>query len=153
MRLLLVGNSIQLKPMKMIRFNDPTNYFNDWDSFFMDPFRAFAPLLSQNGSSAFSKPEHAVEWYEDDEHFHARIELPGVAKNDLHLDAEDGLLRLSYEKENFSSEGNQSETFERFLRTPEGTDASGIEAKLVHGILELSFPKTPERKPVSIQVS
>ena len=138
--------------MKMIRYNDPTNYYNDWDSFFADPFRAFAPLFGARSSSAHTTTDHAVEWHEDDEHFFARIELPGVTKDDLHLDAEDGLVRLSYEKEVRLQSGSRSEKFERYLRTPEGTDLSGVEAKLAHGILELTFPKTPERKPVSIKV-
>ena len=141
------------KNMKMIRYNDPTNSFHDWDSFFADPFRAFAPLFGASTTSAISGRAQSVEWYENDESFFARIELPGVKKKDLHLDAEDGLVRLSYEKEKRSEEKNSSERFERFLRTPEGTDVAGIEAKLEHGILELTFPKTPERKPVSIKVS
>jgi len=139
--------------MKIIRYNDPTNDTNDWDSFFADPFRAFAPLFAPRSTSASTTPEHAVEWYEDDEHFHARIELPGVRKSDLHLDAEDGIVRLSYGKDVRSSEETETGTFERYLRTPEGTDVAGIEAKLAHGILELTFPKSPERKPVSIEVS
>ncbi|MEM1442207.1 MAG: Hsp20/alpha crystallin family protein [Verrucomicrobiota bacterium] len=139
--------------MKMIRYNDPTNSYNDWDSFFADPFRAFAPLFRPRTTSAFRGPDHAVEWYEDDEHFYARIELPGVKKDELHLDAEDGLVRLNFEKK-VHSEGTEShERFERYLRTPEGTDASGTKAKLEDGILELTFPKTPESKPVNIQVS
>lgn len=139
--------------MKMIRYNDPTNYLNDWDSFFADPFRAFAPLFGPQASSAYTKPEHAVEWYEDEGHFYAWVELPGVKKKELNLDAEDGLVRLSYAKEIRSDEGVETERFERYLRTPDGTDAAGIRAKLADGILELTFPKTPERKPVSIQVS
>ena len=137
----------------MIRYNDPTNYYNDWDSFFADPFRAFAPLFGPRATSAYSKPEFDVEWYENDDHFYARIELPGVSRDQLSLDAEDGLVRLNYEKEVRSDEGSNSQSFERFLRTPEGTDLNGVDAKLAHGILELSFPKAPERKPVSIQIS
>ena len=139
--------------MKMIRYNDPTNYYNDWDSFFADPFRAFAPLFTPRTTSAFTKPEHEVEWYGDDERFYARVELSGVAKRALNLDAEDGLVRLSYEKAVHRGEDSGGEKFERYLRTPEGTDEAGITAKLENGILDLTFPKTPERKPVSIKVS
>lgn len=142
-----------LKPMKMIRYNDPTNSYHDWDSFFADPFRAFAPLFRPRTTSAYHRPDHAVEWYEDDEHFYARIELPGVAREDLHLDVEDGLVRLSFEKKAWSDKGESPERFERYLRTPEGADASGAKAKLETGILELNFPKTPESKPVSIKVN
>ncbi|MEM6278637.1 MAG: Hsp20/alpha crystallin family protein [Verrucomicrobiota bacterium] len=141
------------KPMKMIRYNDPTNSYHDWDSFFADPFRAFAPLFRPRTTSAFRAPDHAVEWYEDDEHFFARVEMPGVNKKELNLDAEDGLVRLSFEKRTHSEGSESRERFERYLRTPEGADVSGTKAKLEDGILELTFPKTPESKPVSITVS
>ncbi len=137
----------------MIRYNNPTSYSNDWDSFFADPFRAFAPLLVNRATSAHQHPNSGVEWYEDDESFHARIELPGVAKEQLQLDAEDGLVRIGFTKEIRRGEVVDTESFERHLRTPEGTDLSGAEAKLENGILELTFPKAPERKPVTIRVS
>ncbi|MDF1825319.1 MAG: Hsp20/alpha crystallin family protein [Verrucomicrobiales bacterium] len=139
--------------MKMIRYSNPTTDFNDWDSFFADPFRAFAPLLAGRSTSAYRPADAGVEWYEDDENFYVRVELPGVPKSELHLDAEDGLVRISYEKEVTTDGSARRESFERHLRTPEGTDVAAIGAKLEDGILELSLPKAPERKPVSITVS
>lgn len=139
--------------MKMIRYTNPTNNYNDWDSFFADPFRAFAPLLAGRATSAHRQPDSGVEWYEDDDNYHVRVELPGVAKDQLQLDAEDGLVRISYGKEVRNGDSTRQESVERHLRTPEGTDAAGIGAKLENGILELSFPKAPELKPVSITVS
>jgi len=142
--------------MKLIRYNEPSTFYDDWDAFFADPFRAFAPLFRSTPSS-YHRLTGNVEWYEDDNSYHARIEMPGVKRDDLHVDAEDGLIRLGFEH---SEEAEQQETseahserFEQVLRSPEGIDTGGIEARLADGILELTLPKAEERKPVSVQVN
>ncbi len=142
--------------MKLIRYSDPSAYYNDWDSFFADPFRAFAPLLRQNSSSASRSSSLPVEWYEDDENYYARVELPGVRKEDLHLDAEEGLVRLAYERvdkvKGADEKTVRSEKFEQVLRSPEGVENSKIEASLSDGILQLMLPKAEQKKPVSIEI-
>lgn len=142
--------------MKMIRYNDPSNIYSDWDSFFADPFRAFAPLFRSSVSSAHGRPYPAVEWYEDGENYHARVELPGVKREDLSVDAEDGLVRFTYEyRGRHSGEDHSSsrtEKSEKVLRVPEGIDLSGISAKLSDGILELTLPKSAEKKPVRVEI-
>lgn len=142
--------------MKLIRYSDPTAYYNDWDSFFADPFRAFAPLLRQSSTSAHRSTGLPVEWYEDDENYYARVELPGVKKKDIHLDAEEGLVRLAYERVDHvnksDEETNRTESFEQVLRSPEGVENSKIEASLEDGILQLVLPKAEQKKPVTIKV-
>ena len=142
--------------MKLIRYSDPSAYYNDWDSFFADPFRAFAPLLRQNTSSAHRSTGVPVEWYEDDENYYARVELPGVKKKDIHLDAEEGLVRLAYERierhQDADDKPVRTEKFEQVLRSPEGVENSRIEASLADGILQLVLPKAEQKKPVSIEI-
>lgn len=142
--------------MKLVRYSDPTAYYNDWDSFFADPFRAFAPLLRQNSSSAHRPAGAPVEWYEDDDNYYARVELPGVKKDQLQLDAEEGLVRLAYERvggvENSEDESVRTEKFEQVIRSPEGVENSKIEASLSDGILQLVLPKAVQKKPVSIAI-
>lgn len=142
--------------MKLIRYDNSPNFFNDWDSFFADPFRAFAPLFRSASSSASERPRHAVEWYEDDKSYHARVELPGVKKKDLRIDAEDGLLRFGYEFADRSAEGEdratRSERFEQVLRCPEGVEVAKIVARLRDGVLELDLPKAEKEKSVSVKI-
>jgi len=142
--------------MKLIRYSDSTAYNNDWDSFFADPFRAFAPLLRQNSSSAHRPAGVPVEWYEDDDNYYARVELPGVKKENLRLDAEEGLVRLAYERvngvEDSENDSVRMEKFEQMLRSPEGVENAKIEAILTDGILQLVLPKPAQKKPVSIAV-
>lgn len=143
--------------MKLIRYDRPQNLLSDWDSFFVDPFRAFAPFFSKDLSADRNQVAHyGVEWYEDDEHYYARVELPGVKREDLKIDAEDGLLRLSFEfsKHHASKEGEVSreERYERILQIPEGVEAGGISARLSDGLLDLTLPKAAERRPVSVTI-
>ena len=140
--------------MKMIRYNDPNEVFRNWDSFFADPFRAFAPLFRSTLSSAYERPQSLVEWYEDEEIYHARVELPGVKREDLRVDAEDGLIRFSYDyvEPRGEDSGSRSVRFEQVLRSPEGVRLKGIDASLRDGILELTLPKTPETKPIQIEI-
>ena len=143
-------------PMKMIRYNNPSDIYSDWDAFFAAPFRAFAPLFRSTTSSAHEWPHPSVEWYEDKENYHARIELPGVKREDLSLDAEDGLVRFSYEIRNEratdSESSTRSEKFEQVLRSPEDINLAEISASLSDGILELTLPKAVEKKPVRVEI-
>lgn len=142
--------------MKMIRYNGPDNVYADWDSFFSDPFRAFAPLFRSTLSSAYERSHHTVEWYQDDDNYYARVELPGVKREHLSVDAEDGLVSFSYERHDHRSpdggNSDERERFEQVLRSPEGVNLSAIEARLSDGILELTLPKAAEKKPVRIEI-
>lgn len=130
--------------MKLIRYNTPDSGYGDWDSFFADPFRAFAPLFRSTVSSAYQRPQNFVEWFEDDDHYYARVEIPGVKREDLSVDAEDGLVRFAFEK--------NDERFEQVLRCPEGIDVTKVGARLADGVLELTLPKAAEKKPVRVEI-
>ncbi|MDF1852988.1 MAG: Hsp20/alpha crystallin family protein [Verrucomicrobiales bacterium] len=139
--------------MKLIRYNQPSSFLSDWDSFFADPYRAFAPFFRSTLSSARESAAPLVEWYEDDENYYAQVDLPGISKKELKVDAEDGLLRLVYESHEESSEKEtRDEQFEHVLRCPEGVDVGKACANLKNGVLRLTLPKAEQNRPVSIQV-
>ncbi len=128
-------NGLKLKsnPMKLIRYTHPLQNLREWDALFADPFRLISPLLVStwsNGGDGMKQRTSVpgVEWYEDDSHFHARIELPGVKRENLRLDAEEGLLRLSHEIEEKSPDEARTSRSEFVLRCPEGVRLDGIEA-------------------------
>lgn len=90
-----------------------------------------------------------------------RAELPGLRKEDVKLDVEDGVLTIHGERrrqtENEGQGFYRSEisygSFERHIQLPEGADPSKIEANFSDGILEITIPKPPqERKSHSIEV-
>lgn len=135
--------------MKLIRYSHPHHSFREWDALFANPFRSLAPLLAPARQTA----NPGVEWFEDDTHYHARIELPGLKRENLRLDAEEGLLRISHETlEKGEGESTRTSRSELVVRCPEGIRGDGIEARLADGILHLSLPKEEARKPVSVEI-
>lgn len=139
--------------MKLIQYNEPVSFFRDWDSFFADPYRAFAPLFRSGLSSAHESSVPSAEWYEDDENYYAQVDLPGIRREDLKIDAEDGLLRLAHDhRETRGEDGETTERFEHVLRCPEGVQVSNARANLENGVLRLTLPKREESRPVSIEV-
>jgi HSP20 family protein len=118
-----------------------------FDSFFTDPFEAFAPFVEMSRRPV---RETNLEWFEDDDHYHVRVDLPGVKKEELHLELESDVLKLSIEKKTDEGESKQ---YWKNLRVPDGISTDHIEAQLRDGVLTVSLAKAPEIKPRTIEVA
>lgn len=138
--------------MKIVRYPHLNSLFSDFDSLFADHFRAFAPLLRSTLGSSTSAPYSGVEWYENEESYVARVELPGVKKEKLKLELDEGLLRLAFERRRSLDAPGSFDRSEQILRVPEDADPDGISASLENGILELTLAKADEAKPVRIEI-
>ena len=138
--------------MKIVRYPHLNSLFSDFDSLFADHFRAFAPLLRSTLGSSTSAPYSGVEWYENEESYVARVELPGVKKENLELELDDGFLRLAFQRRRSLDEAGSFDRSEQVLRVPETVDPDRISASLEKGILELTLAKTHEAKPVRIEI-
>jgi len=142
--------------MKLVRYNQPGTSLSGWNSLFGDPFEAFAPFFrNSNRLTSYSSGLSQVSWFEDDDHYYARVEMPGVKKENLKVEVENGLLRLSCDSKSVKDDGGTYEAarYDRTLRIPEEIDPNAIAAKLEDGILSLTLPKAEEKKPVSIKIS
>ena len=88
-------------------------------------------------------------------------ELPGVAKDDISVELQNGVLSLSAEKKSERKEdGNgfyRSErvygNFKRSFRVPEAVDSEKISAEYANGVLTLTLPKRPEAAPKQIAIA
>ena len=138
--------------MKLVQYPHSNSLFSDFDSLFADHFRAFSPLLRSTLCSSTSAPYSGVEWYENEESYVARVELPGVKKENLELELDDGFLRLAFQRRRSLDEAGSFDRSEQVLRVPETVDPDRISASLEKGILELTLAKTDEAKPVRIEV-
>lgn len=138
--------------MKLVQYPHYNSVFSDFDSLFADHFRAFSPLLRSTLRSSTSAPYSEVEWYENEESYVARVELPGVKKENLELELDDGFLRLAFQQRRSLGEAGSFGRSEQVLRVPETVDPDGISASLEKGILELILAKTDEDKPVRIEI-
>ena len=140
--------------MKLIRYSNPSSYFSDFDSFFSEPFRAFEPFFRNVATSPYRGQAAGINWYENEESFVVRIDLPGVKRENLEIEAEKGLLHLSwtYQQETENENQVQKNRAEHVLRCPEGVNVAQVAAKLEDGVLTLTLPKAEEKKPVRIEI-
>lgn len=90
-----------------------------------------------------------VDLREEDERFLVQAELPGMTKEDVAIETDGNLLRITAQKEQEVEERKEgyvrrergSLRFHRQLRLPENVDRDRIKAKLENGVLEISLPK------------
>ena len=91
-----------------------------------------------------------------------RADLPGVNKDDVHVEVENGVLTISGERRNerneerdgfYRSERSYGQFF-RAIPLPDGVRADQCEAKFNEGVLEISLPipKQEEHKAKRIQI-
>lgn len=140
--------------MKLIRYYNPGSRLSLLDPAFNHSLNALAPLLRSKVASETREFARAAEWFEDDTNFYARVELPGFKREQVKLDAEGGLIRITAEVVDHDREAARgAKRFEQVLRYPDGVRADGIEARLADGILHLTFPKEEVRKPVAIAIN
>lgn len=103
----------------------------------------------------------AVDVTEDETHFLMCIDLPGIKKEDVHIEMQQNVLTISGERKSTSrfNEGKQGQRVERsygsFTRSfslPTTVSADKIEAHYEDGVLNLYLPKTPIEKSKKIEI-
>ncbi len=103
----------------------------------------------------------AVDIAETDTGFEMRVELPGVAEEDLQISVKEGALTLSGEKRHTEKEDTHTYrrmerrygTFERRFKLPPNVEADAITAVFKDGVLTLSIPKPEAPKPTEIPIT
>jgi HSP20 family protein len=102
-----------------------------------------------------------VDILESKDSYLIRAELPGMKKEDLHLELKDGTLTLSGERKfeetasgvEYHRVERVSGKFTRSFYLPQTVKHDGIKATYRDGILEVHVPKAEEAKPKQITVS
>lgn len=90
----------------------------------------------------------------------ARVELPGVEKKDVKISVNDNNLTIQGEiekdketkKEDYYCCERAYGTYSRTISLPTEVDQDKIKAKFKNGILEITMPKKPEKKPREISL-
>ena len=92
--------------------------------------------------------------------FVAVIELPGMGKSDLQIEAKDNTIRISGKKamdydQNASVHRRERVfgTFDRTISLPLQIDADAIRAEYREGILALFIPRAASEKPRTIKIN
>lgn len=144
----------------LVRFN-PVREMNDvhreMDRFFNTPFFRVGPF-SDEGRAEMWYP--SVDMFEKEEALVIKAELPGLDKNDIDVNIEDGKLTLSGERKSESEVEEdkfyrRERTYGKFVRTftlPADIDPDKIAAEFKDGVLKIEIPKPEEKKPRQITV-
>ena len=147
--------------MELVRYI-PRNFLTPGNTPFSHLFDDFFAPLSWNGG-----PERAeghlpsVDIYEKENRIHINAELPGISKEDIHLDVKVKLLTISGESKSddeIKEENSyrRERRYGRFARTFNLTfeiDPEKVEAKYENGVLSLviSRPEELQAKEIIIQ--
>ncbi|OQY27345.1 MAG: heat-shock protein [Candidatus Cloacimonetes bacterium 4572_55] len=136
-----------------------------------DPFREMEELLdrySRSSRKSLAKSDDKTfevgDWMpvvdidETDDAFLVKAELPGVKKNDVNVNIENGVLTIRGEKKTETEDKKRHRvecaygSFVRSFSLPQAIKAEKVEAEYKNGILNLTIPKSEEAKPKQIEV-
>jgi len=101
-----------------------------------------------------------INVFQQGDSFVAVVELPGVNKNDLQIEAKEGTIRISGKKlTDFDEKASVHRrerlfgVFDRTFSLPVDIDADGIRAEYQDGILALFIPRAASEKPRVITIN
>ena len=121
------------------------NFFNN-DSF-------FAPALE-------TKISHPVDIYETKEGLHFEIACTGLSKEDVNINIEGDILRITYEKygeneidvTNYIHKGIARRSFNLGYKISSRFDLQNGDAQMDNGLLLISIPFAEQAKPKALAI-
>ena len=136
--------------------------YNALDALF-DFQRALGSRLESDwlrGATAGTGAFPPINVFQQGDNLVAIIELAGINKSDLEIQAKDGTIRISGkknvaypEKVSLHRRERLSGTFDRTLTVPIQIDAERIKAEYRDGVLALFIPRAESDKPRSISIN
>ncbi|CAO2840644.1 unnamed protein product [Amaranthus hypochondriacus] len=139
-----------------------TNVFDPFSLDNWDPFDGiFSSVLANNSPSSTAREVSQfattrVDWKETPEAHVFKVDLPGLKKDEVKVEVEEGrILQISGERSKEQEEKNDkwhrlersSGKFLRRFRLPENTKMDEVKANLENGVLTVTIPKVEEKKP------
>lgn len=102
----------------------------------------------------------ALDLYEEKDYIVAKVELPGMTKEDIEVNISDGQLTVKGEKkkeeeikeEDYYRSERAYGAFSRTVELPKGIEVEKAQASFRNGVLEIRLPKSEEAKKREIPV-
>ncbi|XP_068664963.1 17.8 kDa class I heat shock protein-like [Aristolochia californica] len=136
-------------------FGQRSDLFDPFSLNIWDPFQTLSLGSSQaNQATAFVNAK--IDWKETPEAHLFIADLPGLKKEDVKVEVEEGrVLQISGERSNEKEEKNDkyhriersSGKFLRRFRLPENIKVDQVKAAMENGVLTVTVPKDEEKKP------
>ena len=131
-------------------------HLSPFDLLFKDFFRSelnFQPAIE-------AKISHPVDIFETKHGLHFEVACTGLTKDDVKVDIEDDILKISYNKPEEEKElhpgtihrGLSKKSFSLGYKISAKYDLSLALAKLENGLLEISIPIAEKAKPKTIKI-
>lgn len=128
--------------------------FLDFAKRFFDNDFSYVPFFENRNNGGLSnildkENEYLIE-----------LSAPGLKKEDIKIELDNDILRISSNSENEKEESNDGyyrrefykSSFERSFTVPKIADKNGISATMTDGILTVSIPKLKEEKKDNIEI-
>ncbi|MCL7049182.1 hypothetical protein MKW94_023953 [Papaver nudicaule] len=153
--------------------NPRSNVFDPFSLDVWDPFQGF-PFSNTSSVLSFPSSEISketsqlantrIDWKETPEAHIFRADLPGINKEEVKVEVEEGrVLQISGERSKEKEEKNDkwhrversSGKFLRRFRLPENAKFDQVKASMENGVLTVTVPKVEEKKPEikSVQIT
>lgn len=122
----------------------------------------FLSRLSESGMPSLNAGVFpAINLSEDRNHYYVWAELPGIAADELEIQATGNNLSISGERKIEAEKDNvryhrkerEAGKFSRAINLPGDIDSDGVSASLSNGILKVSVPKAEKAKPKQISIN
>ncbi len=145
----------------------PFGELEPWPSLFGEwPFSSRFPRLLEEfgrdwpGGARGRGVLPAMDVSEDDRQYAITVELPGIRKDDVHVELQEGMLTIRGEKSSEREEKKEQRrymertygSFSRSCRLPGDADGDRLDASFKDGVLTITIPKTEESKPRTIAI-
>jgi HSP20 family protein len=132
--------------------------FDDFFRGYGFPNREFGETWDEMTRSGLFKPNLDIS--ESDREYSVAVELPGVEQKNVELELVDDVLKIKGEKKQESEKKDKNYhciersygTFQRVLNLPDDADRDGIQAEYKNGIMTITIPRQPGKKPGSKRI-
>ncbi len=111
------------------------------------------------GHTAPTPGRFAMDVVESEDQLIVTADLPGFAKDQVHVSVVDRVLTIEAKREPADLSESTVHVRERrhhdiarTLKVPQAYDTTQVQAKLEHGVLTLTLPQREEKKPHTIEV-
>ncbi|KAL6627491.1 hypothetical protein ACP70R_031217 [Stipagrostis hirtigluma subsp. patula] len=140
--------------MSLVRRGVFDPFADFWDPF--DVFRAVVPAAASSDRDTAAFANARVDWKETPEAHVFKADIPGVKKEEVKVEVEDGNVLVisgerSKEKEDKNDKWHRVERssvkFTRRFRLPENAKVEEVKAGLENGVLTVTVPKAEVKKP------
>ncbi|WP_413290436.1 Hsp20/alpha crystallin family protein [Bdellovibrio sp. HCB337] len=144
--------------MRLLTSNWPTQ-----SDLFSEMDRLFGNFVSTPSNSSYDDRDFspAAEVSESEEKFLMSIDLPGIKKEDIKIEIDQNVLKISGERKREAEAKENTKVhfyekrygvFKKSFTLPRSVDGAKIEARFENGVLEIQIPKTEVSKPRQIEI-